>query len=67
MYVCMYVMCETLSLILKENRSRVFGNRVLKEYFDPKRRKYQESEEFTDLYSSQNIGVMKCRRDWRGM
>ena len=62
--------CETLSLILREERTlRVFENRVLRRIFGPKRdevtrecRKLNKKELY-DVYSSPNIvRVMKSRR-----
>ena len=69
-------MCETWSLTLREERRlRVFGNRVLRRMFGPKRdeviwewRKLH-NEELNDLFSSHNIvRVIKSRRmRWVGM
>jgi hypothetical protein len=62
--------CETWSLTLKdEHRPRVFGNRVLRRIFGPKRddltgewRKLRK-EELRDLYSSRSmIRIIKSRR-----
>jgi hypothetical protein len=62
-------LCETWSLTLREHRLRVFGNRVLRRIFRPKRdeaagewRKLH-NEELPDLYSSPSIiRVIKSRR-----
>jgi hypothetical protein len=68
--------CETLSLILREERRlRVFKNRVLRRIFGPKRDEVTggwrtlHKEELRDLYSSPSIiGIMKTRRmRWAGM
>jgi hypothetical protein len=60
--------CETWSLILrKEHRLRVFGNRVLRKIFGPKREedgswRKLHNDEFHSLYSSPNIvRVIKSR------
>jgi hypothetical protein len=68
--------CETWSLILREERrQRVFGNRVLRRIFEPKRddvtvewRKLH-NEELNDPYCSSNIiRVIKSDElDGRGM
>ena len=67
--------CETWSLTLQEeHRLRVFGNRVLRRIFGPRRdgvtgvwRKLH-NEELNELYSSRNIvRVIKSRRlRWAG-
>jgi hypothetical protein len=67
--------CETWSLTLREeHRLRVFGNRVLRRIFGPKRdevmgewRKFH-NEELCDLYSSPSIiRIIKSRRmRWEG-
>jgi hypothetical protein len=67
--------CETWSLTLREeSRLRVFGNRVLRRVFGPKRdevtREWRKlrNEELSDLYSLPNIvRVVKSRRmSWAG-
>ena len=67
--------CETWSLTLREERRlRVFGNRVLRKVFGPKRDevtaewKKLHNEELNDLYSLPNIvRVVKSRRmRWAG-
>jgi hypothetical protein len=67
---------ETWSLTLREEqRLRVFGNRVLRRIFGPKRDEATgewrrlHNEELIDLYSSPNvIRVIKSRRmTWAGM
>jgi ribosomal protein L35AE/L33A len=67
--------CETWSLTWrKELRLRVFENRVLRRIFGPKRDEVTvewrkiHTDEFSDLYSSQNIiWVIKSRRlRWAG-
>jgi len=67
--------CETWSLALREERKlRVFGNRVLRKIFGPRRDEVTEewrrlhNEELNDLYSSPNIvRVIKSRRmRWAG-
>jgi hypothetical protein len=57
----------------KERRLRVFGNRVLKRIFRPKRDEVTRewitlhNEELDNLYSSQNIRAIKSRRmKWAG-
>jgi hypothetical protein len=57
--------CETWSLILREERRlRVFGNRVLKGVFGPKRdevtreRRKLHNEVLNDLYYSPNIVLL---------
>jgi len=68
--------CETWSLTLgEERRLRVFGNRVLRRVFGPKRGevtgewKKLHTEELSDLYTLPNIvRVVKSRRmRWAGM
>jgi hypothetical protein len=67
--------CETWSLTLREEHGlRVFGNRVLRRIFGPKRDEVTgewrrlHNEELNDLYSSPNIiRVIKSRRmRWAG-
>ena len=67
--------CETWSLTLRgKRRLRVFGNRVLRRIFGPRRDevtgewKKLHNEELNDLYSSPNIvRVIKSRRmRWAG-
>jgi len=67
--------CETWSLTLREeSRLRVFGNRVLRRIFGPKRDwmtgewRRIRNEGLNDLYSSPNsIRVIKSRRmSWAG-
>ena len=67
--------CETWSLILREERRlRVFGNRLLRRIFGPKRDDVTDewrklhNEELNDLYCSSNIiRVIKSRRiRWAG-
>ena len=67
--------CETWSLIIREERRlRVFGNRVLRRIFGPKRDEVTRewiklhNKELNDLYSSPNIfRVIKFRRiRWAG-
>ena len=67
--------CETWSLTLREERRlRVFGNRVLRRVFGPKRDEVTaewrklHNEELNDLYSLPNIvRVVKSRRmRWAG-
>ena len=67
--------CETWSLTLREERRlRVFGNRVLRRVFGPKKdeiiREWRKlhNEELSDLYSLPNIvRVVKSRRmRWAG-
>jgi len=67
--------CETWSLTLREERRlRVFGNRVLRRTFGPKRDEVRgdsrklHNEELNDLYCSPNIvRVMKSKRiRWAG-
>jgi len=67
--------CETWSLTVREqHRLRVFGNRVLRRIFGPKRDKVTGewkklcNEELNDLHSSPNIiWVIKLRRKkWAG-
>jgi len=67
--------CETWSLIFREERRlRVFGNRVLRRIFGPKRDEVTRewiklhNKELNDLYSSPNIfRVIKFRRiRWAG-
>jgi hypothetical protein len=67
--------CETWSLILREeHRLRVFGNRVLRRIFGPKRNEVTgewrkcHNEELRDLYSSPSIiRIIKSRRmRWAG-
>jgi hypothetical protein len=67
--------CETLSLTLREeHRLRVFGSRVLKRIFGPKRNEMTEgcrklhNEELHNLYSSpSSIRMKKSRRvTWVG-
>ena len=61
--------CETRSLTLREERRlRMFGNRVLRRVFGPKRDKVTgewrklHNEELNDSYSLPNIvGVVKSR------
>jgi hypothetical protein len=60
--------CETWSLTLREERRlRVFGKRVLRKIFGPKRDEVTEewrklhNEELNGLYSSNTIRVMKPR------
>ena len=66
--------CETWSLTLREERKlRMFGNRVLRRLFGPKRdgvtgewRKLH-NEELNDLYRSPDIfGVIKSKMRWAG-
>ena len=67
--------CETWSLTLREElRLRVFGNRVLRRVFGPKRDEVTgewrklHNEELNDVYSLPNIvRVVKSRRmRWAG-
>jgi hypothetical protein len=67
--------CETWSLTLREdNRLRVFGNRVLRRIFGPKRfevtggRRKRHKEQLRNLYSSPSIvRMIKSRRmRWTG-
>ena len=64
--------CETWSLTLREERRlRVFGNRVLRRIFGPRREEVTGQwrklriEEPNDLYSSPNfVRVIKSRMSW---
>jgi hypothetical protein len=67
--------CETWSLTLsEEQRLRVFGNRVLRRMFGPKRDEVTgewrklNNEELHNLYSSQNIvrQIKSNRMRWAG-
>jgi len=66
--------CETWSLTLREERRlSVFGNRVLRRIFGPKRDEVigewikLHNEDLNDLYCSPNILVIKSRRmNWAG-
>jgi len=67
--------CETWSLTLKEERRlRVFGNRVLRRIFGPKKDEIAEAwrklhnEELNEMHSSPNIvRVIKSRKmRWAG-
>ena len=70
----MLYVCETWSLTLREEiRLRVFGNRILRRIFGPKRDENGEqrrlhNEELHSLYRSPNIvRVIKSRRlRWAG-
>jgi hypothetical protein len=66
--------CETWFLTIKEEHTmRVFGNRVLRRIFGPKRVEMEggwrrlHSEELHNLYASPNIRVIKFKRmRWAG-
>jgi hypothetical protein len=66
--------CETWSFILREERRlRVFGNKVLRRIFGPKREEVTwgwrklHNEELYDLYSSPNIVLLiRLRLGWVG-
>jgi len=68
LYVVLYG-CENWSLTVREKRRlRVFGNRVLRRIFGPKRDEVigdwtrLHNEEFSNLYFSTNIRLIKSRR-----